>query len=156
VTGSAGVPEESWEGWTRRVAADLTDLVEGGWQTFTVHADAGAPAHDRPAARRPGLFRRRPREQPSSPADVFVQVTRLEGVLALECVADTEFEGLTALSSHDVERLVSLGWQAVEGEPDLALVLPPDGADDAAALVAATLRDVLGAPTPSAVDRRHD
>jgi len=34
-------------------------------------------------------------------------------------------------------------------------VLPPDAVDDAASLVTATLRDVLRAPAPSAVDRRH-
>jgi hypothetical protein len=34
-------------------------------------------------------------------------------------------------------------------------VLGPAAAEEAAALVAATLRDVLGATAPSAVDRRH-
>jgi hypothetical protein len=158
VTGPAGVPEESWEGWTRRVAADLGDLPEGGWLTFTVHADAAGAtggAADPTPPRRPGLFRRGGRPEAAPTADVFVQVSRLEGVLALECIADPEFEGLTALTAAEFEALRTLGWELVDDEADLARVLPPDAVDDAASLVTATLRDVLRAPAPSAVDRRH-
>ncbi len=154
MTGAA-VPEESWEGWTRRVAADLSDLAEGGWLTFAVHADAGAAAPEPTATKRPGLFRRRARPESSSTADVFVQASRLEGVLALECIADPEFEGLSALSSSEAEALQALGWESVDDEADLTRVLAPDAVDEAASLVTATLRDVLRAPAPSAVDRRH-
>jgi hypothetical protein len=158
VTGPAGVPEESWEGWTRRVAADLVDLAEGGWLTFAVHADAtgaaGAAADPTPP-RRPGLFRRGGRPEAATPADVFVQVSRLEGVLALECIADPEFEGLSALTAAELEALRTLGWELVDDEADLTRVLPPGAVDEAASLVTATLRDVLRAPAPSAVDRRH-
>jgi hypothetical protein len=151
-----GHPEESWEGWTRRVATDLAALAEGGWETFAVHADVGGARDEGPAtARSSGLFRRRHRGESVSAADVFVQASRLEGVLVLECVADPEFEGLTALATHDVEALTALGWETVADEADLGRVLGPDAAEEAAALVAATLRDVLGATAPSAVDRRH-
>ena len=155
MTGPAGIPEESWDGWTRRVAADLADLAEGGWLTFAVHADAGGASAESTPPRRPGLFRRGSRPSTAPTADVFVQVSRLEGVLALECIADPEFEGLSALTASEVEALRALGWEAVDDEADLARVLAPDAVDEAASLVAATLRDVLRAPAPSAVDRRH-
>ncbi len=155
MTGATGVPEESWEGWTRRVAADLTDLSEGAWLTFTVHADAGGTAAEPASPRRSGLFRRGGRREAVSTADVFVQVSRLEGVLALECIVDPEFEGLTALTAAEVEALQALGWELVDDEADLSRVLAPDAVDEAATLVTATLRDVLRAPAPSAVDRRH-
>jgi hypothetical protein len=143
-------PEESWDAWTRRVAADLAGLPEGGFETFAVHVAATSTTPDAPRRRRRG-------RAPSTPPapDVFLQARRLEGVLALECIGDPEFEGVSALSPDALAALVALGWERDEDAPDFMRVLPPDAADEAAALLASSLRDVLGAPAPSAVDRRH-
>jgi hypothetical protein len=144
-------PEEPWDAWTRRVAADLAGLPEGGFETFTVHVDATTTPPGAPRRRR----RRRAASSPPPAPDVFLQVRRLEGVLALECIGDPEFEGISTLSSDAVAALVSLGWERDDSSPDLMRVLPPEAVDEAAALLASSLRDVLGATAPSAVDRRH-
>ena len=42
--------------------------------------------------------------------------TVVEGVLALECISDTEFEGLSDLSTEQEQALVGLGWEQREHE----------------------------------------
>ena len=145
-------PEESWEAWRRRVAADLAGLPEGGFETFTVHVDATTPDADAARGRR---GRRRAADARRAAPDAFVQIRRLEGVLVLECIADPEFEGVSALSSDTLAALEGLGWERADDSPDLTRILGPEDADEAAGLLAASLRDVLGAQAPSAVDRRH-
>jgi hypothetical protein len=85
--------------------------------------------------------------------DVFVQARRLGSVIALECIADTEFEGLTDLTGEQQQALLALGWQ-VDDEPDLSRTFPV-GDLAAAQLLRASLEGVLGAGSPAEVDVRR-
>ena len=153
-----GYTDETWEAWTARIAAELTALTDVDWLTFTVHVDSAASTAYA-AEQAPRRWRRPFGSSPSGPAasDAFVQARLLEGVVALECIGDTEFEGLTDLSPEQQSALVSLGWEQDGDEPDYSRTFAPDEAATAADLVARTLRDVLGAEGPSRVDvRRRD
>ena len=90
---------------------------------------------------------------PTHVPDVFVQVRRLEGVLALECIGDTEFEGVTDLSRDQQAALAALGWERQGRQPEFSRTFT-DGAA-AARLVHASLTEVLGASTPADVDLRR-
>lgn len=154
--------EETWEAWTARLAADLAALAEDEWMTFTVHvpsrasiAYAGTPAPRRwrrPGARSGARSGTRSGGQAHVP-DVFVQVRRLGSVLALECIGDTEFEGLTDLSREQQAALAELGWERQGREPEFSRTSTDSGA--AAVLVHASLSEVLGAVTPADVDIRR-
>ena len=151
---------ESWEDWARHLAGILADLPEGDWVTVTprVVSSAAAPdgAHDATSARRRRRrSRSRSRTARTAHADVFVQARPLEGVIALECVGDTEFEGLSDLSTPQLEALVELGWQRYEQEPDLVATFAPEQSAAAADLVTRTLRDVVGVVRASDVDIRR-
>ena len=151
---SDGPLEETWESWTSRVAADLAALTDDDWLTFTVHV-ASRASSTYAAERAPRSWRRggaRPAPQARVP-DVFVQARRLEGVLALECIGDTEFEGLTDLSRDQQSALAELGWERQGREPEFSRTLT-DG-EAAAGLVHASLTEVLGAATPADVDIRR-
>ena len=138
--------DETWEAWTARVAADLAALADDEWVTFTVHVQSHASsayAAERAPARHRGWRRARPSaDHPPHVPDVFVQARRLGSVIALECIADTEFEGLLAL-----------GWQ-VDDEPDLSRTFAV-GDLAAAQLLRASLEGVLGAGSPAEVDVRR-
>lgn len=158
--------EESWEAWTGRLGADLAALAADDWMTFTVHvpsqasgayAGTRAPRGWRPSGGRSG---RRSAGRSGGGAgvharvpDVLVQARRLEGVLALECIGDTEFEGLTDLSHEQQAALAGLGWEREGREPEFSRTFT-DGAA-AARLVHASLTGVLGAATPADVDIRR-
>jgi len=151
---SDGPLEETWESWTSRVAADLAALADDDWLTFTVHV-ASRASSSYAAERAPRSWRRggaRPAPQARVP-DVFVQARRLEGVLALECIGDTEFEGLTDLTSEAQEALVGLGWTRDGDEPEFSRAF--ESAAEAAQLLRASLAQVLGAATPADVDFRR-
>ena len=146
--------EETWESWTARIGADLDVLAEDDWMTFTVHVPSRASDTDA-GARAPRGWRRtgaRRGERPRVP-DVFVQVRRIGGVVALECIGDTEFEGLTDLSREQQTALAGLGWERAGPEPEFSRTTT-DGAT-AARLVHASLTGVLGAVTPADVDIRR-
>jgi hypothetical protein len=147
---------ESWEDWARHLSRILDDLSEGDWVTVTprVVSSTAAPDGDRHAtsSRR---RRRRGRTARTADVDVFVQARPIEGVIALECVGDTEFEGLSDLSSPQLEALVELGWQRYEQEPDLVATFAREQATAAADLVTRTLRDVVGVVQASDVDIRR-
>jgi hypothetical protein len=150
--------EETWEAWTARIAADLAALTEDDWMTFTVHVPSQASI-TYAGTRAPRGWRRscgRSGGRSGGPArvpDVFVQVRRLEGVLALECIGDTEFEGLTDLSRDQQSALADLGWERQGREPEFSRTFT-DG-EAAAGLVHASLTEVLGAATPADVDIRR-
>lgn len=92
----------------------------------------------------------------SSPAsDVLLQASVLERLFALECIADTEFEGLSVLSAQQQSRLVALGWEQHGRNPTLTKTYPRRESGPAADLLARSLRGVLGADRPSQVDTRH-
>jgi len=152
-----GHPDESWAAWTHRIAGELAALGAGDWLTFTVHVESTASAAY--AAQQAPKKWRHPFSQSASTspsADVFVQARLLEGVIAVECIADTEFEGLTELTAGQQAALRSLGWDDGD-EPDYARTFAPEDAEAAADLIAHTLSDVLRAENPSRVDvRRRD
>jgi hypothetical protein len=157
---SEGPLEETWEAWTARVSADLAALGEDDWLTFTVHVPSQASS-TYAAEHVPRGWRRghRPARHPAVP-DVFVQARVLEGVLALECIGDTEFEGLTDLTRDAQEALVGLGWVRDGDEPEFSRAFGDDGVHDvaaptAAALLVATLAGVLGARSPAEVEVRR-
>jgi len=150
---SDGQLDETWGSWTARIAADLAALTDDDWLTFTVHVDSQASS-TYAAEQAPRRWRRsaRPAPHPRVP-DVFLQARVLEGVLALECIGDTEFEGLTDLSRDEQSTLAGLGWEREGPEPEFSRTFT-DGAT-AARLVHASLTEVLGAATPADVDIRR-
>ncbi|MGO4599811.1 hypothetical protein [Terrabacter sp. 2RAF25] len=149
--------DETWDAWTARVAADLAALTDDEWVTFTVHVQSRASS-TYAAERAPSRHRRwrpntTPHGEPTHVPDVFVQARRLGGLVALECIADTEFEGLTDLTREQQRSLLELGW-AADDEPDLSRTF--DVGDSAAArLLRASLEGVLGARSPAEVDVRR-
>jgi hypothetical protein len=155
---SDGLLGETWESWTSRVATDLAALTDDGWLTFTVlvpsRASSTYAAERSPRSWRPGGARPAPHARVP---DVFVQARRLEGVLVLECIGDTQFEGLTDLTREDQEALAALGWVRDDDGPEFSRELGDglDGATNAAELLRASLAQVLGAATPSDVDVRR-
>lgn len=157
-------PEESWEAWVGRVAGQLETLADHGFATFAAHP--AAPIGDHGGAYPRRRWRRgRPARMPSTPrpstvaapptAEVLLQVRLLEGWLALECIGDTEFEGLSALSVAQQGRLVTLGWEQDDHEPTFSKTYSRAESGMAADLLARSLREVLGADWPSQVDTRH-
>jgi hypothetical protein len=146
--------EESWEAWTTRIAGELDALADDEWLTVTVHV--GSRASSTYAAGPGRRSWRRGGSRAAPPArvpDVFVQARRVEGVLALECIGDTEFEGVTELTREEQAALVALGWGREGTEPELSRTF--ERASDAARLLRASLSDVLGAGSPSDVDLRR-
>ncbi|GAA2740993.1 hypothetical protein GCM10009868_05320 [Terrabacter aerolatus] len=157
--------EETWAAWTTRLGADLDALAGDDWMTFTVHVASqatqasGAYAGTRaPRGWRRSGARSRARSGARSGArtrvpDVLVQARRLEGVIALECIGDTEFEGLTDLTHDEQSALSGLGWEREGREPEFSRTFT-DGAA-AARLVQASLTEEIGADTPADVDVRR-
>ncbi|HET7398830.1 MAG TPA: hypothetical protein VFJ94_09950 [Intrasporangium sp.] len=156
-----GALDETWESWTRRVADELRELRHGGWLTLSVRPERPtAPRADvtpRGWRRLLGRAGRRSRARVTVPAEAFVQARHLEGRLALECIGDTEFEGLTDLTADQQRRLVDAGWEQDGHEPSFSRAFEPvdRSAERAAELLTVTLRDVLGAPAPEAVEVRR-
>jgi hypothetical protein len=98
--------------------------------------------------------------------DVFLQARLLEGVLALECIGDTEFEGLSDLSTEQEQALVALGWEQQGRQPAFERTYAIDGEDpaagtssetttEAARLLRQSLERVLGAVSPADVVLRR-
>ena len=158
MTGGGPDPlDETWDAWTSRVATDLAALDDDDWVTFTVHVQSQASStYAAERAREGPRGRRRSGARPAPQArvpDVFVQARRLEGLLALECIGDTEFEGLTDLTHDQQAALTALGWGREGDEPEFSRAF--DSATDAAGLLRASLARVLGASTPADVDIRR-
>ncbi|GAA2481793.1 TY-Chap domain-containing protein [Terrabacter carboxydivorans] len=156
--------DETWEGWTARIGADLDALAGDDWMTFTVHVSSQASQASQASGAYAGTRAPRGRRRsggwpggrsgrPASVPDVFVQARRLEGVIAVECIGDTEFEGLTDLTRDQQSALAGLGWEREGREPEFSRTFT-DGAA-AAGLVHASLTGVLGAGTPADVDIRR-
>lgn len=177
---AAGAPE-TWDQWTARIAAELTDLAEGEWLTITAAPDGsagrspgatGSSGSPRPYAAGAPVRERRwplrrsgstvPDAEPGPVADVFLQARLVEGVLALECISDTEFEGLSDLTTEQEQALVGLGWEQQGREPAfertyaLEVAEPAgDAAMEAAGLLRRSLDQVLGALSPADVMLRR-
>ena len=148
--------DETWEAWTARVARELVQLGPDGWLTFVVHIDSAAAVAERRAQARRGWRRAFTPPPPPPPVpDVFLQARPIEGLLALECIGDAEFEGVTDLTARQLETLAALGWERDEDDPRFCATFDVSEAADAADLLAASLRGVLGADSPSRVDLRR-
>lgn len=148
----------------RRVAAELAALAGGGFATYAVLPDARSSDHGGTPAprgwRRRKATRMRSAAGTSSTAvpprsEVLLQARVLEAVLALECISDTEFEGLSDLSTGQQRQLLSLGWEQQDRDPTFSKTYWLDESAAAAELLARSLREVLGADRPSRVDARH-
>ncbi|HKX67749.1 MAG TPA: hypothetical protein VJN29_11035 [Intrasporangium sp.] len=148
--------DERWEAWSARVARELEQLGPGDWLTFVVHVDSAAVvAEERREARRGWRRAFAPPPPPPPVPDVFLQARPIEGLLALECIADAEFEGVTDLTARQLETLSALGWEPDRDDPVLSATFDVSDAADAADLIAASLRGVLGAESPGRVDLRR-
>lgn len=159
-------PEESWEAWVGRVASELAALADEGFATYAARpntrphdgTDTTATIRKRWRLGRP--FRMPSTSGPSTAsapatAEVLLQVRLLEGWLALECIGDTEFEGLSDLSAAQQSQLVALGWEQDAQDPTFSKTYSRGESGAAAGLIARSLREVLGADRPSQVDTRH-
>ena len=152
-------PEESWESWAGRVASELASLAEGGFATYVVRP-VDYPDHVGEPRARKGWRRRRPLRTPppsgSTPAsEVLLQASVIEGLLALECIGDTEFEGFSDLSAGQQSQLVALGWERHGLDPTFSKTYSRGESGSAADLLARSLREVLEADQPSQVETRH-
>ncbi len=86
---------------------------------------------------------------------MFVQARVLEGVLALEMIGDTEFEGLTDLTGAQQSALVEAGWEQEGADPTFSRTFAVGDAGAAAALLAVTLHGVLRIDDPASVELRR-
>ncbi len=149
--------EETWESWAARVAGELARLGPDDWMTFVVHVDSAAAVAERRAQARRGWRRAlAPPPPPPRVPDVFLQARPVEGVLALECIGDAEFEGITDLTVQQQKTLTTLGWERDGADPRFSATFDAAEVDDAADLLAASLRGVLGAGSPGRVDVRRN
>jgi hypothetical protein len=153
---TAGPLDETWGAWTARIAVDIAALTEDDWLTLAVRVPSRASS-TYAAGRTPRGWRRgRARSAPPTRVpDVFCQVRRLEGVLALECIGDTEFEGLTDLTVSQQSALADLGWERDGAEPEFSRAFGLDESAAAAGLLRASLEGVFGAGSPADVDVRR-
>ena len=153
---STDATDETWEAWSARVARELEHLGPDDWVTFVVHVDsAAAVAEERREARRGWRRAFAPPPPPPPVPDVFLQARPIEGLLALECIGDAEFEGITDLTARQLGTLAALGWEPDGDDPRLSATFDVSESGDAADLIAASLRGVLGAESPARVDLRR-
>ena len=153
-------PEESWQRWAGRVAVELDALDVNGFATYAVRPDPRPDPGDNATSSRKGWRRRSSSRtltaRSTFPAsEVLMQVSVVEGVLALECIGDTEFEGHSDLSPGQQSELLALGWEQDELDPTFSKTFSRGESEAAADLLARTLREVLEADRPSQVDTRH-
>ena len=107
-----------------------------GWLTFVVHVESAVAVEERRREARKGWRRAFAPPAPPPPVpDVFLQARPVEGLLALECIGDAEFEGVTDLTTRQLDTLVALGyagWGPHQLEDELAagawVVVEPDDA----------------------------
>jgi hypothetical protein len=153
---SPDATDETWEAWSARVAIELAQLGPDDWLTFVVHVDSTAVvAEERREARRGWRRAFAPPPLPPPVPDAFLQARPIEGLLALECIGDAVFEGLTDLTARQLDTLSALGWERDGDDPHLSATFDVSEAADAADLIAASLRGVLGAESPGRVDLRR-
>jgi hypothetical protein len=79
-------------------------------------------------------------------ADVFLQARRVGGVLAVECISDTEFEGLSDLTREQEQALVALGWGQDGHEPAFHRTYAHDSSGVEGTDVTASRRDPRADP----------
>ncbi|MEO7753371.1 MAG: hypothetical protein ABIS35_08155 [Terracoccus sp.] len=148
-------PSEPWSAWEARVAGDLAALTGAEWLSFTpAPRTVAQPTSSAEAPTRRRRWRRAPAAGGTVP-EVFLQAMVLEGVLALEMIGDTEFEGLTDLSATQQSALVEAGWDQEGADPTFSRTFVIGDATAAAALLSATLHGVLQIEDPASVELRR-
>jgi hypothetical protein len=170
-SGSSGANWRADRGASASAHTSATGTTGG-----TAQNAAGKPARGRRWSLRRGSSSA-PNAGRGPVADVFLQARRLGEVLALECISDTEFEGLSDLSPDQEQALVALGWEqdghapaflrtftmgGDAGAADVGAAASPaesPGPAESATLAAHLLRDsldrVLGATSPDDVVLRR-
>lgn len=147
---------ESWDHWTRHTEQVLSALGGEGWVAFSVRVPSRAQVREQAREARRGW--KRVLAAPPAPApvpEVYLQARVMQGLLAVECIADTEFEGLSTLTGAQHDTLTTFGWEQVPGEVDLSATFALNEVRDAAELLSASLRGPLGAGSPADVQTRH-
>lgn len=158
--GPTGAQREGWPAWETRVATELSALTEADWLSVTptpgpaVPDDVSGRRSWRRAVPRPGRSRPDRRQQATVP-DVFVQARVVEGLLALEMIGDTEFEGLSDLTVGQQADLVAAGWEQDGTDPTFSRTFAPGDAAAAARLLSATLHGILHVEDPASVELRR-
>jgi hypothetical protein len=144
-------PDAEWEEWQARVRDELSDLGAGEAVTVTIRPQAPAISKQGPRWRP----RRAAKSATASP-EVFIQARIVAGQLAVECIGDTEWEGVTTLTAAQQQDLAALGWERDGADPTLSRTYEEaaPGAE-AAALLVTSLRGVLGAASPTDVELRR-
>ncbi len=142
------------------MAGDLAALTGSEWLSLTPvpRTPQTTSSAEAPARR----WRRRRTPTAAGPVpEVFLQARVVEGVLALEMIGDTEFEGLTDLTAAQLSALVAAGWEQQGTDPTFSRTFARDGdgdgdgADAAARLLSATLHGVLRIEDPASVELRR-
>jgi hypothetical protein len=145
-------PDAEWEEWQARVRDELSDLGAGEAVTVTIRPQAPAISKQGPRWRP----RRAAKSATASP-EVFSQARIVAGQLAVECIGDTEWEGVTTLTAAQQQGLAALGWERDGADPTLSRTYDEEVAPgaEAAALLVTSLRGVLGAASPTDVELRR-
>lgn len=145
-------PVAEWEQWQARVHDELADLGAGEAVTVTIRPQA--PAIAKQGTRwRP----RRAAQAATTASEAFLQARLVAGQLAVECIGDTEWEGVTTLTAAQQRGLSALGWERDGADPTFSRTYDEEAAPEAeaAALLVRSLRDVLGAQSPTDVELRR-
>ncbi|HYN66239.1 MAG TPA: hypothetical protein VES93_05075 [Ornithinibacter sp.] len=154
VTGAAQPDAAAWVAWSAHLADEVTRLEDRASLTVTGPEGCARPVRLRKA--RLGGFIPAKHEVVTP----WVRLTRAEDFLRGACVGAELFGARFPMSPDEDDALVALGWHhptPTDGDdyvrfwPDdvpLAPFLPRDEAERAAAMVAATFRDVLAGQAP--------
>jgi hypothetical protein len=151
----------AWAAWTAQLADDVTRLVDRGSLTVAGPAGSERPIRVRKARLRGFVPAKHEVVAP------WVRLGRVEDFLRGYCIGGELIGAHFPLSTDEDATLVALGWHhptPADGEDYLRFwpddvpqgpFLPRDEAERAAAMVAATFRDVLavgadGLPTTTA------
>lgn len=147
---------ESWQQWAARVAEEVAALPpEGGLRLTVTSPSAGVVAEQAREHRRGWRRVLAAPEPPPAVPDACIQVSRVDGMVVLGCIADTEFEGVTDLSVAQVGALQDIGWERDGDTLTFVAVFTTDEMPDAAELLSATLRGPLGAGSADRVETRR-
>lgn len=155
-----------WAAFETSLATHLARLADQGF--VSIHDGLPLPAAA-PESDRPGLLGRLFGKDQSDPdSGVFVQAQRAGDHVYVECVGDRSFGGRHDWTAQQQQQLAHIGWlhdpeligekvyvPTTPGAPELHGNLPVGDVATAARIMVATLRDVVGVPSPATLDISH-